>query len=73
MPLVEDNSVLLQARWHCTSGVGVCGRMCSGQYTLLYQVYLQYMLLCMTGYCARSCVLYMQSFIGCEYGWCGGI
>ena len=34
MLLVEDSSVLLQARCHCTSGVGVCGRMCSEQYIL---------------------------------------
>ena len=32
MLLVEDSSVLLQARCHCTSGVGVCGRMWSGQH-----------------------------------------
>ena len=25
-------AMLLQARCHCTSGVGVCGRMWSGQY-----------------------------------------
>ena len=34
MLLVEDSNVLLQARCCCTSGVGVCGRMCSGQYIL---------------------------------------
>ena len=34
MLLFEDSSVLLQARCHCTSGVGVCGRMWSGQYIL---------------------------------------
>ena len=34
MLLVEDNSVWVQARCHCTSGVGVCGKMCSGQYIL---------------------------------------
>ena len=36
MLLVEDSycSVLLQERCHCTSGVVVCGRMCSGQYIL---------------------------------------
>ena len=28
------SSMLLQARCHCTSGVGVCGRMWSGQYIL---------------------------------------
>ena len=28
------SSVLLQARCHCASGVGVCGRMWSGKYTL---------------------------------------
>ena len=30
MLLVEYSSVLLQARCHCTSGVGVCGRIWSG-------------------------------------------
>ena len=34
MLLVEDSSVLLQARCHCTSGVGVCKRMWIGQYIL---------------------------------------
>ena len=29
--LVEDGSVLLQARCCCTSRVGMCGRMWSGQ------------------------------------------
>ena len=31
MLLVEDSSVLLQARCHRTIGVGVCGRMWSRQ------------------------------------------
>ena len=34
MLLVEDSIVLLQARCHCTSGVGVCGRMWNGQHIL---------------------------------------
>ena len=34
--VVEDISVLLQAKCHCTSGVGVCGRMWSGQYIMEY-------------------------------------
>ena len=34
MLLVEDSSLLLQVRCHCTSGVGVCGRMWRGQYIL---------------------------------------
>ena len=73
MLLVEDSSVLLQVRCHCTSGVGVCGRMWSGQY-ILSLVGLQCMLLCMIRYSVRSCVLsfkVLQSFIGCGYGWCG--
>ena len=67
--LVKDSSVLLQARCCCTGGVGVCGRMWSGQYTLsLPTVYaavydkLQ---------CEFMCVVHVQSFIGCGYGWCG--
>ena len=39
MLLVEDNSVLSQARCHCTNGVGVCGRMCSGQHTYIASTY----------------------------------
>ena len=39
MLLVEDNSVLLQVRCHYTSGVGVCGRMCSGQHTYIESTY----------------------------------
>ena len=31
--LLVEGSVLLKARCHCTSGVGMCGRMWSGQYT----------------------------------------
>ena len=53
--LVKDSSVLLQARCCCTGGVGVCGRMWSGQY------YLQCMLLCMISYSVSSCVLYMYN------------
>ena len=34
MQLVKDSSVLLQVRCHCTSRVGVCGRMWSGHYIL---------------------------------------
>ena len=34
MLLVEDSSVLLYARCRCTSGVGVYGRMRSGQYIM---------------------------------------
>ena len=30
--VVEDGSVLLQAKCHCTSGAGVCGSMWIGQY-----------------------------------------
>ena len=52
MLLVEDSSVLLKARCHCTSGVGMCGRMWSGQYIL--SLYLQCMLLCIS-YNVRSC------------------
>ena len=37
--LVEDNSVLLQARCHCRCGVGVCGRMCSGQHAYIESTY----------------------------------
>ena len=59
MLLVEDSRVLLQARCHCTSGVGVCGRMWSGQHILsLLTVYIA-MLLCKISYTLRSCVLYL--------------
>ena len=34
MLLVEDSSVLLQVRCHCTSGVGMCWRMWVGQIIL---------------------------------------
>ena len=36
MLFVEDSIVLSQARCRCTSGVGVCGRMWSGQYISTY-------------------------------------
>ena len=48
MLLVDDSSVLLQARCHCTSGIGVCGRM-----------WIQCMLLCIS-YSVRSCVVYVK-------------
>ena len=54
MLLVEDSSVLLQARCHCTIGVGVW-KMWSGN---IYQVYLLFMILKLY-YSVRSCVLYM--------------
>ena len=35
MLLIKDSGVLLQVRCHCTSGVGVCGKMLSGQHNTL--------------------------------------
>ena len=32
--VVEDSSVLLQAKCRCASGAGVCGKMWIGQYIM---------------------------------------
>ena len=61
---IGDSSMLLRARCRI-SGVGVCERMCSGQYVLsLSTVYaaMNDELLCE--------VKVLQSFIGFGYGWC---
>ena len=58
-------------RCHCTSGVGVCGRMWIGQYILSLP---KYMLLCMISYSEVMFVVhvkYCNYFIGCGYSWCG--
>ena len=39
MLLVQDSSVLLQARCHYTSGVGVCGRISGPYIESTYSVY----------------------------------
>ena len=71
MLLVEDSSVLLLVRCHCTSGV-VWKDVEWAVY--IESTYSDTMLLCIMHYSVRSCVLYikvLQSFIGCGHGWCG--
>ena len=60
--------MLLQARCHCISGVGVCGRMWRDLPTVYAAVYDK-------SYCEVMCCTckVLQSFIGCGYGWCGMI
>ena len=78
MLLVEDSSVLLQARCHSTSVIGVCGRMWNGQYILsLPTVYvlvydkLQYEVMCVVHvkYCNHLLAVDMAG-VACMGLWC---
>ena len=65
MLLVANSSMLLQARCHCTSGVGVCGRMWSGQYIIEST----YSVCCCVIQRKVMCVVHVKSFIGCTWIW----